>query len=296
MRVHLVDGTWELFRAHFAKLPSRPDPQGRERKAAIGVVFSMLRLLDDPKEKVTHIAIAFDNPIESFRNEIFDGYKTSDGVPPELLAQFDAVEEGARAIGIPVWSMDRWECDDALATGAAKFRDAPGVEQVRICSPDKDLGQCIRGRRVVTLDRMREKETDEEALVTLRGIRPASIPDWLGLVGDTADGIPGLDGFGETSSSALLARWGKIEAIPDDAAAWDVKVRGAEKLAATLREHRADALLYRKLATLVEDVPLAEDLAALEYRGVPRAAFSAWCDQVGAGETLRNRVRRWRDG
>ena len=295
MRVHLVDGTWELFRAHFAKLPPRPDPQGRERKAAIGVVFSMLRLIDDPKERVTHIAVAFDNPIESFRNDLFPGYKTSDGVPPELLAQFDAVEAGVRALGIPVWSMDRWECDDGLATGAAKFRDAPGVEQVRICSPDKDLGQCIRGKKVVTLDRLREKETDEEALVALRGIRPASIPDWLGLVGDTADGIPGLDGFGETGASALLGRWGKIEAIPDDPSKWDVKVRGAEKLAATLREHREEALLYRTLATLVEDVPIAEDLAALEFRGVPRREFTAWCDEVGAGETLRNRVKRWRN-
>lgn len=295
MRVHLVDGTWELFRAHFAKLPSRPDPQGRERKAAIGVVFSMLRLLDDPKEKVTHIAVAFDNPIESFRNELFPGYKTSEGVPPELLAQFDAVEQGVRALGIPVWSMDRWECDDGLASGAAKFRGAPGVEQIRICSPDKDLGQCIRGRGVVTLDRLRDKETDEDGLRAARGIGPASIPDWLGLVGDTADGIPGLDGFGETGASALLGRWGHIEAIPDDPAKWDVKVRGADRLAATLKEHRADALLYRKLATLVEDVPIEEDLAALEFRGVPRAAFTSWCDEVAAGESLRGRVKRWRD-
>ena len=294
MRVHLVDGTWELFRAHYAKRPGHLDPQGRERKAAVGVVYSMLRLLEqDEKEKPTHIAIAFDNPIESFRNELFPGYKTSDGVEPDLLAQFDAVEAGARAIGMVVWSMDRWECDDGLATGAAKFRDHPGVEQVRICSPDKDLGQCIRGKKVVTLDRLREKETDEDGLRELRGIDPSSIPDFLALTGDTADGIPGVPGFGEVGASALIGKWKKLEAIPSDPAAWGVKIRGADRLALELSRHRDEAMLYKKLATLVEDVPLKETLADLEWRGVPRETFNAWCDEVGAGDGLRQRPRKW---
>ena len=294
MRVHLVDGTWELFRAHYAKRPGHRDPKGRERKATVGVVYSMLRLLEqDEKEKPTHIAIAFDNPIESFRNELFPGYKTSEGVEPDLLAQFDAVEEAARAIGMVVWRMDQWECDDGLASGAAKFRDQ--VEQVRICSPDKDLGQCIRGRHVVTLDRMRDKETDEAGLLELRGIEPRSIPDFLALTGDTADGIPGVPGFGEVGASALIGRWKTLEAIPSDPALWNVKVRGADRLALELSRHRDEAMLYKKLATLIEDVPLKEDLAALEWRGVPRGAFAAWCDDVGASESLRQRPRRFRD-
>src|SRR5258706_689844 len=185
MKLHLVDGTYELFRAHFSKRPSAQAPDGRDVKASLGVVGSMLALFDDPDEQATHVAIAFDNPIRSFRNDLYDGYKTEAGVPPELLAQFDLVEEAMRAIGITVWSMDRWEADDALATGAARWRDA--VDQVRIMTPDKDLGQSLRGTRVVQVDRMRRKVIDEQALLEVRGIAPASIPDWLALVGDTAD-------------------------------------------------------------------------------------------------------------
>jgi 5'-3' exonuclease len=295
VRVHLVDGTWELFRAHYAKRPGHRDPKGRERKATVGVVYSMLRLLEtDEKEAATHVAIAFDNPIESFRNELFPGYKTSDGVEPDLLAQFDAVEEAARAIGMVVWRMDQWECDDGLATGARKFRDAPGVTQVRICSPDKDLGQCIVGTKVVQLDRMRDKETDEAALIEARGFEPKSIPDFLALTGDTADGIPGVPGFGEVSAGALIGHWKTLEAIPSDPALWKVKVRGADRLALELSRHRDEARLYKKLATLIDDVPtVKEELADLEWNGVPRKAWDAWCDEVGASESLRQRPKKF---
>jgi 5'-3' exonuclease len=296
VRVHLVDGTWELFRAHYAKRPGHRDPKGRERKATVGVVYSMLRLLEsDEKESPTHVAIAFDNPIESFRNELFPGYKTSDGVEPDLLAQFDAVEDAARAIGMVVWRMDQWECDDGLATGARKFRDHPDVTQVRICSPDKDLGQCIVGTKVVQLDRMREKETDEAALVEARGFEPKSIPDFLALTGDTADGIPGVPGFGEVSAGTLIGQWKTLEAIPSDPALWKVKVRGADRLALELSRHRDDARLYKKLATLIDDVPtVKEELADLEWKGVPRKAWDAWCDEVGASESLRQRPKKFR--
>src|SRR3954469_11952071 len=194
MRLHLVDGTYELFRAHYSKRPDHTAADGTPAKATVGMVTSLLQLISDPREQVTHVAVAFDNPIRSFRNQLFAGYKTEEGIDPVLHAQFDAAEAAVRAVGVTVWSMDRWEADDALATGAARFADE--VEQVRILTPDKDLGQCIVGKRVVQVDRMRQKELDEEALVALRGIKPASIPDWLALTGDDADGVPGLAGFG----------------------------------------------------------------------------------------------------
>ncbi|MBX3231081.1 MAG: flap endonuclease [Labilithrix sp.] len=277
MRVHLIDGTFELFRAHYAPRPPKT-VGGVDVKATAGVVASIRALLEDRSEEVTHLAIAFDNPIESFRNELFPYYKTGDGIAPPLRAQFDLVEEACRAIGVVVWSMKEWEADDALATGAARF--ASDTVQVRILTPDKDLGQCLDRDRVVQVDRIRRKVIDEEAMTARRGIPPACIPDWLGLVGDTADGIPGLPGFGEKSSAVLLARWGSIEAIPDRAEDWDVKVAGAPRLAAVLAERRADALLYKKLATLVKDVPLAESLADLEYEGAPKASFEALCKKL----------------
>lgn len=292
MRLHLVDGTFELFRAHYGKRPGHTAPDGRDLKATVGVVSSILALIEDPDERATHVAVAFDNPIESFRNELFPGYKTGAGMDPALVAQMHPVEEAVRALGVTVWSMDRWEADDALATGARRFQDQ--VEQVRIMTPDKDLGQCLRGQAVVQVDRIRKKTIDEAELRARRGIAPASIPDWLALVGDTADGIPGLPGFGEKAASALLARWGRLEAIPDDPAAWDVDVRGAARRAATLNERKTDALLYRRLATLVVDVPLPERLEDLEWRGAPRGEFLRWCDAVGT-TSLRERPRRWRD-
>ena len=290
MRLHLVDGTFELFRAHFSKRPDHPGGDGHPRKATVGLVSSLLQLVADPREAVTHIAVAFDNPIRSFRNQLFAGYKTEAGVEPELLAQLDAAEEAVRALGIVVWSMDRWEADDALATAAARFADE--VEQVRILTPDKDLGQCIRGRRVVQVDRMRSRELDEEALVALRGVRPASIPDWLALVGDDADGVPGLPGFGAKTAAALLAQFPHLEAIPDDARAWPRDIRGADRLAATLRGARELAVLYRTLTRLVTDVPLGESLAELAWHGVPEPDFDRWCVRLDAA-SLRHRPRRW---
>ena len=291
MRVHLVDGTFELFRAHFTKRPGHTSPSGQDVKASVGVALSMLALLQDPDEAATHIAVAFDHPIRSFRNDLYAGYKTDEGVPPEILAQFDLVERATRAIGVVTWPMDRWEADDALAAGVAKFTGQ--VEQVRIMTPDKDLGQCIQGQHVVQVDRIRRRVIDEDALVAQRGVRPASIPDWLALVGDSADGYPGLPGFGDKTAAALLAVFGHIEAIPDQAKEWPKAVRGADRLASTLSARREEALLYRKLATLDAAVPLAEDLAALAWRGVPRAEFAAFCDEVGADAGLRARPHKF---
>jgi 5'-3' exonuclease len=279
-RLHLVDGTYELFRAHFSKRPDHDGPDGAPAKAVVGLVASLLQLLSDRREAVTHIAVAFDNPIRSFRNQIFAGYKTEEGVPPELLAQFDAAEAAVRALGVVVWSMDRWEADDALATAAARF--SGDVDQVRILTPDKDLGQCIVGRKVVQVDRMRAREFDEEGLVALRGIRPESIPDWLALVGDDADGVPGLPGFGAKSAAAVLARFVHLEAIPDDPRAWPPTVRGAERLARTLADARELATLYRVLTRLVTDVPLAESFDDLGWRGLPEANFDEWVARFNA--------------
>jgi 5'-3' exonuclease len=284
MKLHLVDGTYELFRAHFSKRPSHADPAGRDRKATVGVVWSMLGLLGEREEEATHVAIAFDNPIRSFRNDLFHGYKTDAGVPRELLEQFDPVEEAMRAIGVVVWSMDRWEADDALATAATRWKGE--VDQVRVLTPDKDLGQCLDGTRVVQVDRVRKKLIDEEALLANKGIAPASVPDWLALVGDTADGIPGIPGFGEKTAATLLRAYGSIEAIPAKARDWKVNVRGADGLAATLAERMEDARLYRKLATLVTDVPLKESLGDLRWRGVAEG-FEAWCAGMGVSESLR---------
>jgi 5'-3' exonuclease len=288
MRVHLVDGTFELFRAHFAPRPPKA-VKGVDVKATTGVIGSMLALLDDSTEQVTHLAIAFDNPIVSFRNDLFDGYKTDEGIPHALRSQFDLVEEAARALGIVVWSMDRWEADDALATGATKFANPD--TQVRILTPDKDLGQVLSGDRVIQIDRIRKKVIDEAAMRARRGVAPGSIPDLLGLVGDTSDGIPGLPGFGEKSAATLLARYETIEAIPDDASKWDVKITGAPRLAATLAARREDALLYKKLATLVRDVPLTESLQDLAYRGPTRAAFTELCERF----EIRPRLSRFHD-
>jgi len=293
MRLHLVDGTYELFRAHFSKRPDHKTPAGLPAKATLGVLSSLLALLQEAQEGVTHLGVAFDNPIRSFRNELFKDYKSDEGVPEEISAQFDLVEEGVKALGITVWSMKRWEADDALATAAARFRGE--VTQVRILTPDKDLGQCLRGTQVVQVDRRQEKEITEASLRQDKGIGPESIPDWLALVGDTADGIPGLPGFGEKSAATLLGYYKKLEAIPRDYALWKVKIRSADKLGATLAAHTAEAKLYRTLATLVEDVPLKESLAALEWRGADKPRFLKFCEKLGT-TSLRDRPSRWREG
>jgi 5'-3' exonuclease len=290
VRLHLVDGTYELFRAHFSKRPARTDPAGVDVKATVGVVSALLRLLDDPDEAPTHLGVAFDNPIESFRNEVFPAYKDSSGVDPDLLAQFDRVEQAVTALGVHVWSMDRHEADDAMAAAAVRFADQ--VEQVRILTPDKDLGQVVRDQRVVQVDRMREKVIDAEGVRAKLGVPPRSVPDLLALVGDTADGIPGLPGFGAKTAAALLDRYGHLEAIPADPSAWDVEVRGPARLAATLADRADDVRLYRDLATLVTDLDLGVDLDDLAWQGVPRERFLAWCDEVGA-DTLRERPTRW---
>ncbi|RYE93861.1 MAG: flap endonuclease [Myxococcales bacterium] len=289
-RLHLIDGTYELFRAHFSKRPGVTAPGGWDAKATAGFTSSMLALLHDPAEAVTHVAVAFDNPIRSFRNDLFAGYKTDEGVPAELLAQFDRVEQAARALGIAVWSMRDHEADDGLASGAHRFRAQ--TRQVRILSPDKDLGQCIVGTHVVQVDRRQETETDEAALRARRGVGPASIPDLLALTGDPQDGIPGLPGFGEKTAAALLAVHEHLEGIPREGSAWGAKVRGAERLARTLDERRDDARLYRRLATVVVDAPVSEHLDEVRFAGVPRAAYEAFCDELGL-RTLRTRPTRW---
>ena len=288
MRLHVIDGTFELFRAHYSKRPGRFAPDGMDVKGTVGVVSSLIGLLDDPDEQVTHIAVAFDNPIESFRNEEFAGYKSGEGMEPAIVAQFDLVEEAVAAIGVTVWSMDRYEADDALATAAKRWRDE--VAQVRIMTPDKDLGQCVTGNRVVQVDRMRRRVIDEDGVVAKNGVPPASIPDWLALVGDTADGIPGVPGFGAKTAAALLSRYGTVEAIPPHSVHWDVKVRGAMRLASTLNERREDAALYKHLATLVEDVPMSETLDDLRWQGAPRGRFQDLERRLG---TLPMRPRRW---
>ena len=297
MRLHLVDGTFELFRSHFSKRPGHLSARGREAKATVGLALSLRWLLHDDEEAVTHVAVAFDNPIRSFRNDLWPGYKTEEGVPPELLEQLDAAEAAARALGLVVWSMREFEADDALATGCARFRDA--VDQVRLLTPDKDLGQCLSGRRVVQVDRIRNREIDEEALLARRGIRPESVPDYLALVGDDADGIPGLAGFGEKTASALLGRHLHLEHIPKDPAAWPPGIRGAPQLARELERAWEEALLYRKLATLVSDVPLAETLDDLRWRGIPPARFEEWVRELDAQRLFPAagaRATRWAEG
>ena len=290
MRLHLVDGTYELYRAHFAPRPGHSEPAGKDAKATVGIVESILSLLHDPDEAVTHIAVAFDNPIRSFRNDLFLPYKSDEGVPPELRSQFDAAEDAVRAIGVMVWSMHEYEADDGLATGARKFRDE--VDQIRIMTPDKDLGQCIVGDRVVQVDRRQRKVTNESAFRIERGFGPDSMADFLALAGDSADGFPGLPGFGKKTASMLLGVYQRIEQIPADAAQWKVKPRGAIQLAATLVERREEALLYRKLATLVDTVPLECSLEDLEFHGVPRERFERWCDELGV-QRLKTVPKRW---
>ncbi len=290
MRIHLVDGTFELFRAHFGA-PGSVAPDGREVGATRGLLRSLYALLKD--DGVTHVAVAFDQVIESFRNTLYDGYKTGEGLPPELLAQFPLAESAARALGVVVWPMVEFEADDAIATAASKWQDDKQVEQVVICSPDKDLAQCVRGKRVVMFDRIRRKETDEGGVVEKFGVPPASIPDLLALIGDDADGIPGIPRWGAKSSAAVLARYGSLDKIPDDETAWDVPVRGAATLAAQLRENREAATLYRTLATLRRDVPLAESIKDLEWKGADRTALTTLCTMIG-DNGFAERMQHWR--
>ena len=290
MKVHLVDGTYELFRSYFGA--PKAIHNGAEVGATRGILRSLHSLLRE--DGVTHVGIAFDTVIESFRNDLFGGYKTSYGVPDDLMSQFPLAERAAEALGIVTWRMIEFEADDALAAFAARAAADPSVDQVVICSPDKDLRQCVRGTRVVCLDRMRRVVIDEAGVVEKFGIPPASIPDWLALVGDDADGIPGVERWGARSASQVLAHYGHIESIPDDSSQWKVAVRGSAALAETLRNSRVEVALYRTLATLREDVPLAESLEDLEWRGARREELTALCAEIGDEELLQ-RVERWRD-
>jgi 5'-3' exonuclease len=281
MRLHLVDGTYELFRAHFSRGPSRSAPDGRDVKAAVGTVRQVMALLDDANEECTHVAVAFDNPIESFRNRLFTGYKDGSGTDPSLLAQFDLVEAGIRALGVTVWSMADVEADDAMASAAVRF--AADVDQVRILTPDKDLGQVVDGERIVQIDRARDRCYDAAGVEARLGVPPSAVVDHLALVGDTADGIPGVPGIGAKTSALLLQRYSSIAEIPSDHEEWDITVRGAARIAEVLRTHAAEIALWRTLATLVTDVELGCELAQLRWRGVNRPALDAWADTVGSG-------------
>ncbi len=285
MRIHLVDGTYELFRSHFGA-PPRRDRDGREVGATVGLLRSLWMLLSTPG--VTHVACAFDHVIESFRNELYAGYKSSAGVDPDLLAQFDLAERAARELGLVVWPMVEFEADDAIAAAAARLRDLPGVDQVLLCSPDKDLAQAVAGEQVVAWDRRRDIVLDEAGVIGKFGVPPASIPDWLALVGDSADGFPGIPGWGAKSAATVLARYEHLGAIPDDPAELGLPAARAARLVESLRAGRDDAELFLRLATLRLDVPLEVDVAALEWRGV-RPGFAELCAELG-DEGLARRV------
>ena len=294
MKLHLVDATFELFRAYYSR-PPRHAPDGRPVNAVQGIVDSMLSLLREPD--VTHIGAATDYVIESWRNDLYPGYKSSAGMDPDLLAQFRDAERALEALGMPVWAMVEDEADDGIAAAVARFGTDPRVEQVVICSVDKDLGQLVEGQRIVLRDRMRQITYDEAGIVTKFGVEPASIPDYLALVGDSSDGFPGLPGWGAKSAAAVLARWKHLEEIPASALDWDVPLRNASRLAGTLEQHRSDAILYRRLAILNRDADITAvtpTLDALEWRGVPRERFLALCDELGF-DTVRERVHRWAD-
>jgi 5'-3' exonuclease len=293
MQIHLVDATYELFRAHYAPRPGTFAPDGRDVGAVVGLLYTLLMLLRD--EGATHVGCATDHVIRSFRNDLYPGYKTDAGVPAELLAQFPLAERAMRAMGLVVWPMVEFEADDAMATAAFRWADWPGVERVLICTPDKDLAQCVRGQRVVTRDRRRDRTFDEAGVLARWGIGPASIPDYLALVGDSADGFPGLPGWGDKSAATVLARFPHLEDIPTDVADWHVSIRSAAQLGATLRALWSDALLFRRLATLANNAPLPQRSPdELLWRGARRAEFLALCEELGQPR-LAERPHLWRD-
>ena len=269
MIVHLIDGTFELFR-HYYAVPSAHDRSGMEVGAVRGVLASIRGLVNGG---ATHVGVATDHVIESFRNELWPGYKTGEGIEPELWAQFPLLEETLTAYGVRVWPMVEHEADDALGAAAVKAARDPRVTQVRICTPDKDLAQCVQGSRIVQEDRLRKMTRDEAGVIAKFGVPPASIPDYLALVGDSSDGYPGLQGWGAKSAALVLAKYGHIENIPDDGTTWGVNVR-AGSLAATLKRDRHLALLFRDIATIRTDVPVFESVDELEYQG-PTPAFAA---------------------
>ena len=289
MKLHLLDGTYELFRAHFGR-PPRNAPDGSPISAVHGVLETVLGLLRE--EETTHLAVATDKVIESFRNDMYDGYKTGEGIEPELLAQFPILERALKAMGVVVWDMVEFEADDALATGALIYAD--DVDQIVIATPDKDCAQCVVDDFVVMLDRRRQVVMDEAGVWEKFGVGPISIPDYLALVGDAADGIPGVPAWGAKSAGALLAEYTRLDQIPPDENDWAITVRGAARLGASLRENLQDALLFRELTTLRRDVPLTETFDELRWRGARRAEFEALCDEFDFGE-LKTRPHLWQD-
>jgi 5'-3' exonuclease len=283
----LVDGTYELFR-HYYALPSAHDATGREVAAVRGVLTSLLAMM---KAGATHIAVATDHVIESFRNELWPGYKTSEGVEPDLLAQFPLLEEVLSAAGIVVWPMVEFEADDALAAAAVAAVRDPSVEQVIICTPDKDLAQCVQGSRIVQLNRRTRVVVDEPGVVKKFGVSPESIPDYLALVGDTADGYPGLPGWGAKSSAAVLAKFGHLESVPADFREWRVNAASAKTLADTLLRERDQAMLFRRLATLRTDISLFDNVDQLRWKG-PTPTFDSLAASLDAAVTKAKRLRK----
>ncbi|MEO6350735.1 MAG: 5'-3' exonuclease H3TH domain-containing protein [Candidatus Limnocylindrales bacterium] len=289
--INLLDVTYELFRAHFAPRPPRLDPDGVNVSATIGVLENAIYLLRE--ERVTHLGCASDHIIESWRNGRWPGYKTGAGVDPVLKRQFSLAEDALRALGVVVWPMVEWEADDALGTAATRWGDDPAVDRIVIMTPDKDMGQCVReDGRVVQYDRRQQKLIDANGVREKFGVSPDSIPDFLALVGDSADGYPGIPGWGKVSAGTLLTRYGHLEDIPESVTRWDVSIRGGATLAAALRDHREEAFLFRELAQLTLDVPLPESLDDLRWRGAHRAEFTAVAQSLGA-PGLVDRVHRW---
>jgi 5'-3' exonuclease len=291
MDVYLIDGTYELFR-HFFAIPARQTSKGREVAATVGVLTSVAMMLESG---VTHVGVATDKVIESFRNGLWPGYKTGAGTDPQLLQQFPLLEEGLEAMGVTLWAMVELEADDALGSAAKLAAAYPEVDRVLICTPDKDMGQCVTDDgRIVQLDRRKGLVTDRAGVIAKFGVPPASIPDYLALVGDSADGYPGLPGWGAKGTATVLSRYGTIEAIPDDVRDWDLSLRGADKLAATLRDNRELALLFKDLATLRDEEPLFDNLDALRWQG-PTAAFPAFCAAIES-DTLLSRITLLAEG
>lgn len=289
MKIHLVDGTYELFRAHFGAPPKKA-PNGQEVGATLGLIRSMLLLLSDPE--VTHVAVAFDHVIESFRNKMYAGYKSSEGVDPVILNQFPLAEASIKALGMVTWPMSKFEADDAIATAVAKFKKVKSVDQIIICSVDKDLTQMVDGERVICWDRRREITLNEKGVIEKFGVPPESIPDFLALVGDSADGYPGIQGWGEKSTSAVLAKYKHIESIPKDPNKIPLSLGRATTLLENLQKNYKDALLFRELSTLRTDVPIKETLADLKWQGVyPR--FKKVCEELG-NQSIPERITRWR--
>ena len=282
MDVHLIDGTYELFR-HFYALPAAADVNGREVGAVRGVLTSVLSMLE---RGATHMGVATDHVVESFRNDLYPGYKTSEGVPPELLLQFPILEEALRAMGVTVWPMVDFEADDALASAALKTSGDERVGQVFICTPDKDLSQCVVGTRIVQLDRRHDALRDEAGVVAKFGVSPGSIPDYLAVVGDSADGFPGMPGWGTKAAALVLSRYPHLEDIPKDWREWHPSIRRARVLSEALFAAWGDALLFRTLATLRLDVPVFDEVESLRWRG-PRQDFEELCGRMKSPDLLR---------